>query len=507
MSGEDVDIVAHAEARLGAVLRGKYRLDRILGIGGMATVYAATHRNGTEFAVKVLHPDLCLRSELRTRFLREGHAASAVKHAGAVAVLDDDVAEDGSAFLVMELLRGESVESLWERRQHRLPLKLVAGVGIQVLDVLAAAHARGVIHRDIKPANLFITNQGQIKILDFGIARLRDVATSQATQTGMMMGTPAFMAPEQALAKTSDIDAQTDVWAVGATMFTLACGTLVHEAENAQQILIRAATTRAPALASVLAGAPPLLCEVIDRALAFEKAERWSGAAAMREGLLGASRSVFGAAPTADTIVKILEDLGEEATVIQVSPLLRAASPPILAPAREEEVTTRRARDGASQPAISPPLPSTPALTQPFHGAPRAELATAKPVSVSPRRTRVGGALRLPRALIAAALALVSVGVVLLVFFVARPSPPRSIPSVQGVASTISTASATSPTPEPTAAETAGAAPSSGGADDAAAPQPSAAPPKSPAKRAPAPTKDCTPYYNDKHIKIHPCSR
>lgn len=221
MSGTDDELVARAQARLGTVLRGKYRLDRVLGIGGMATVYAATHRNGNEFAVKVLHPDLSLRAEIRNRFLREGHAAGSVKHPGAVQVLDDDVADDGSAFLVMELLRGESIEILWERRRQHLPLKVVVGIGIQLLDVLEAAHARGVIHRDIKPANIFLTTTGQVKVLDFGIARIRDMAASQATQTGMMMGTPAFMAPEQAMAKTSEIDAQTDVWSAGATMFTL----------------------------------------------------------------------------------------------------------------------------------------------------------------------------------------------------------------------------------------------------------------------------------------------
>ena len=248
MSGTDDEVVQRAEARLGTVLRGKYRLDRVLGIGGMASVYAATHRNGNEFAVKMLHPELSMRADIRNRFLREGHAAGSVKHPGAVQVLDDDVAEDGSAFLVMELLRGETVESLWERRGQHLPLKLVVGIGLQLLDVLEAAHARGVIHRDVKPANIFLTSTGHVKVLDFGIARIRDMAASQATQTGMMMGTPAFMAPEQAMAKTSEVDAQTDVWSAGATMFTLASGKLVHEADNAQQIMIRAATTPAPLL-------------------------------------------------------------------------------------------------------------------------------------------------------------------------------------------------------------------------------------------------------------------
>src|SRR5580704_43135 len=154
MSCPDDELVERAQERLGTVLLGKYRLDRVLGIGGMGTVYAATHRNGNEFAVKMLHADLSLRADVRNRFLREGHAAGSVKHPGAVQVLDDDVGEDGSAFLVMELLRGESLEVLWDRHDRKLALPLVAGIGIQLLDVLEAAHARGVVHRDIKPGNI-----------------------------------------------------------------------------------------------------------------------------------------------------------------------------------------------------------------------------------------------------------------------------------------------------------------------------------------------------------------
>src|SRR5580704_7744109 len=102
----DAELLKMAEERLGRVLRGKYRLDRVLGIGGMATVYAATHRNKKRVAIKMLHPELSMRENIRTRFLREGYVANSVRHSGAVTVDDDDVAEDGSAFLVMELLDG-----------------------------------------------------------------------------------------------------------------------------------------------------------------------------------------------------------------------------------------------------------------------------------------------------------------------------------------------------------------------------------------------------------------
>src|SRR5580700_3347270 len=112
---EDDEVHERSSARLGTTLRGKYRLERVLGIGGMAVVYAATHRNQKQFAVKMLHAELSIREGIRARFLREGYAANSVKHPGAVAVMDDDVAEDGAAFLVMEMLEGSSVEEIWNK--------------------------------------------------------------------------------------------------------------------------------------------------------------------------------------------------------------------------------------------------------------------------------------------------------------------------------------------------------------------------------------------------------
>ena len=293
----------------GTVLRGKYRLDSVLGVGGMAVVYAATHRNKKRFAVKMLHRELSLHPEIRARFLREGYAANSVEHPDAVAVLDDDVDEEGAAFLVMELLDGETAEELSERSGERLPLAVAVSIGHRVLDVLASAHAHGVVHRDVKPANLFLTRRGEVKLLDFGVARVRDAAASQATQSGAVMGTAGFMAPEQALGKTQDVDALTDVWAVGATVFSLASGHTVHEGDSAQETVVLAATRPAPSLETVVPDAPPAIVQVIDRALSFDKAARWPGAIAMRDALGEASVAAFGglaAIPTLPT--RLLEE-------------------------------------------------------------------------------------------------------------------------------------------------------------------------------------------------------
>src|ERR1700728_103734 len=124
------------DPRIGTVLRGKYRLDRVIGTGGMAVVYKATHRNHAEFAVKMLHPQLSVREDIRSRFVREGYAANAVKHPGAVLVVDDDVAEDGAAFLVMELLDGISCEQLWGSVGRMVSAEIASAIAIQVLAVL-----------------------------------------------------------------------------------------------------------------------------------------------------------------------------------------------------------------------------------------------------------------------------------------------------------------------------------------------------------------------------------
>jgi serine/threonine protein kinase len=284
-----VDSTARALARVGQVLKDKWRLDSLLGVGGMAAVFAATHRNQKRVAVKILLPELSHDTEVRNRFVREGYAANTIGHPGAVSVLDDDVAEDGSAFLVMELLEGETVEARWEKKGQRLDLVEVLAIADQLLDVLAAAHAKGIVHRDIKPENLFLARGIGVKVLDFGIARVLEAARGKIeTRAGFVMGTPAFMAPEQALAKWDEVDGRTDLWAVGATMFTLLSGQHVHEAGTGNEQLIRSATTPARSVGSCTKGLPRSVVALVDRALAFDRTHRWPDARAMQEAVRGA---------------------------------------------------------------------------------------------------------------------------------------------------------------------------------------------------------------------------
>jgi serine/threonine-protein kinase len=284
-----------ARQRIGVVLRGKYRLDRVLGVGGMAAVYKATHRNQAEFAIKVLHPELSIIEDIRNRFVREGYAANSVRHAGVVRVVDDDVAEDGAAFLVMELLDGIACDALAQASGGRLPLDVACSIAFELLEVLGAAHAQGIVHRDIKPANLFLLRDGSVKVLDFGIARVRDTMgmAAHVTGTGMLLGTPAFMAPEQAVGKASDVDARADIWAVGATVFGLTSGENVHDAETAPQLFVKLATQHPRSLSVVVPNAPPAIVTAVDYALVIDKTRRWPSAEAMRDALGQAMQGAF----------------------------------------------------------------------------------------------------------------------------------------------------------------------------------------------------------------------
>jgi len=267
-------------------LRDKWRIDGRIARGGVGTVYAATHRkNGSRVAIKVLHPQFSRDEDTRSRFLQEGYAANRVGHPGVVRILDDDVTEEGFAFLVMELLEGELLERRRVRKGGTLPLREVYEVADQLLDVLAAAHEKSIVHRDIKPDNLFVTNEGRLKVLDFGFAHMKSGFRKEQTATGYLLGTPGFMSPEQASGNRDEVDAQTDIWATGATLFTLISGHPVHDGESAAAMLMAAANYQPRSLATVTTGLSPALVRIVDRAVAFNKAERWPNARAMQAAL------------------------------------------------------------------------------------------------------------------------------------------------------------------------------------------------------------------------------
>lgn len=360
MSDVDDELAERARARVGQTLCGKYRIERVLGVGGMAFVYVATHRNGRRVAIKMLHPELSIRADIRKRFLLEGHAANAVNHPGAVVVIDDDVAEDGAAFLVMELLDGQSVEDVWRAHGGTLPSTSVLAIGRELCDVLAAAHEVGIIHRDIKPANLFVTTDGRLKVLDFGLARVRDgTAGANATATGLVFGTPAFLPPEQAAGRVNHIDARTDVWAVGATMFTLLTGRTVHEGESAQNLVVLAATKPPRSVASLSPATEPEIVEIIDRALAFDKEDRWPSARDMHAAIavLAADASL----PDVATNAAKVADSASTLPTTPVRPIGTRTSAPVAsaAPTTPQVVRPRAGRVAALAQRVVASIPMT----------------------------------------------------------------------------------------------------------------------------------------------------
>jgi serine/threonine protein kinase len=277
------------EARVDQTLNSKWHVDRLLDVGGMGSVYAATHRNGRRAAIKVLHTRFARDPEVRRRFLREGYVANKIGHPGAVAILDDDTAEDGAPYLVMELLEGESLAGWLQRVGGRLPVNEVLAVAGQVLEVLEAAHRNGIVHRDLKPANVFVTRAGHAKLLDFGLARIRDGALSLIpTAQGVVMGTAGYMAPEQARGTPDQVDARSDLFSIGAVIFRAMSGRRIHEKQTAFDTTVAAMKEPAPSLATVLPDAAPLLVAAVDRALAFEKSARWQDARSMFEALRAA---------------------------------------------------------------------------------------------------------------------------------------------------------------------------------------------------------------------------
>ncbi len=262
----------------------------------MAAVYSATHRNGKRAAVKMLHPHSAADPGLRARFLREGYLANQVGHPGAVSILDDDVTEEGFVYLVMELLEGDTLEDLRIENGGTLTVHDVLQIVDQTLDVLVAAHDRKIVHRDIKPANLFVTLNGTVKVLDFGIARLDDTSAARTATTtfASAMGTVGFMAPEQARGRWEFVDARTDLWSLGATMFELLTGHLVHHAATGNEMLLAAMTQHATPIAARVAGLQEATATIVDRALAYERDDRWPDARTMQNAVRAAYHELTG---------------------------------------------------------------------------------------------------------------------------------------------------------------------------------------------------------------------
>jgi serine/threonine-protein kinase len=224
----------------GQTLRGKYKIEGLLGSGGMGSVWKGTHViTRRKVAIKVLDERFLSQPVVLERFGREARAASAIQHGGIVEVLDLDQTEEGVPFLVMEFLEGESLSQRVERK-GRLSQEETLQIGVQILEALAAAHRHGVIHRDLKPDNIFLVPAGgrgdRVKILDFGISHKEDEAHAKLTVTGSVLGTPHYMSPEQAMGE-AELDRRVDIYAVGVVLYECLVGQVPFDAPNYNKLL------------------------------------------------------------------------------------------------------------------------------------------------------------------------------------------------------------------------------------------------------------------------------
>ncbi len=300
------DLEELARERIGQTVGGKWTLESLIGVGGVAAVYAARHKNGNRVAIKILHERFHREKTIRQRFLREARIANQVDHPAVVRFQDDGLTDDDAPFLVTELLSGKNLEDARQAEGGTLPLEEVKRIGSLVLSVLEIAHAAGVIHRDLKPANLFRKDDGTLYVLDFGLARaLEDTDdgggsnASALTSADSLLGTVGYMAPEQAQGRWDLVGPQTDLWAVGATLVKLATGLDIHESQTAQGRLVLAATKPAQKVRERAPQVPQDFADALDKSLAFSQKDRFSSARIFRHALTGTLSSRGSISPEA----------------------------------------------------------------------------------------------------------------------------------------------------------------------------------------------------------------
>jgi tRNA A-37 threonylcarbamoyl transferase component Bud32 len=278
-------------ARTGEILASKYRLDEELGRGGMGAVYRAFHLGvHKQFAIKVLNAEVAGKKSIAARLVLEAQAAGRIGHSGILEVYDVGEDDDGRPFLVMELLRGETLASLIARGP--VDVDVACWIAAQVLDVLDAAHRAGVVHRDVKPQNVFLVAPSAeagagprtVKLLDFGIAKFHLDDATGITRSGEVMGSPLYMAPEQARGEV-EVDARVDVWSVGAMLFEMLTGKPAHLGPSVIAVLAKILTETAPVPSSKRPSVPREIDAVVQRALVIERDDRYASSREMLDAL------------------------------------------------------------------------------------------------------------------------------------------------------------------------------------------------------------------------------
>ena len=261
------------DSLLGAVLANTYRIERLVAEGGMGRLYAGTHeRLGMEVAVKVMLDRGVARPESLERAEREARAMAGIVSPHVARVIDFLRAPDGRPCMVTELLHGSDLSD-HVAKEGKLAPKEAARIARDVCLGLAAAHAAGILHRDIKPSNVFITEGGEVKLLDFGVAKLE--GTNQLTHAGAFIGTPAYMSPEQA-ASPSDVDERSEIYGVGAVLYHMLSAQPPYGTLDATQTLTRLLSGEPPRLGSLASSVPEGLAALVERAMSRSPDDRFA---------------------------------------------------------------------------------------------------------------------------------------------------------------------------------------------------------------------------------------
>ena len=336
--------------QIGTVVRGKYRILARLGEGGMAVVYKAHHELLDELrALKVIRPDLTRDSEFMSRFKNEAIMARKLNHPNAVRVDDLDIAEDGLPFIAMELVVGDTLKTLVQR-VGPLPISLVLDISLHVCEALDAAHRLGLVHRDIKPENIVLIAQREgpplAKILDFGISRLRQETPGAKglTQTGMVIGTPEYMSPEQVMGKKSgEIDGRSDLYSLGIVMYRMLTGELPFQAETTVEMILQHLNTppRPPHHLKPELAIPEAVSTIVMKALEKDREKRYATGAEMAAAIkkargsptLSARKIDWGALSTAAASFGAEKDLPSSPAIRTSAAPVRPAATAAVAPA------------------------------------------------------------------------------------------------------------------------------------------------------------------------------
>jgi hypothetical protein len=315
----------------GQILAGKYRIERVLGQGGMGMVVAAHHIHLDEkVAIKFLLPDAVTSAEIVGRFVREARAAVRIKSEHVARVSDVGTLEGGEPYMVMEYLEGSDLAA-WVEQRGALPVEQAVEFVLQASEAIAEAHALGIVHRDLKPANLFVVRRADgllsIKVLDFGISKVSALSGSgvdaNMTRTSAVLGSPLYMPPEQMVA-SRNVDARSDIWALGVILYELLAGTAPFSGETLPEVCVKIATEPPPPIRGLRPDVPPALEAVILRCLEKDRARRYLNIADLAHALIdfGPQR----ARASVERITRTIQASGLSATVLAAPPGSEATS-------------------------------------------------------------------------------------------------------------------------------------------------------------------------------------